>query len=298
MGGRLDTTNVVDPALSAITPIGYDHTGFLGDKLEGIAAEKAGILKHAVPAVIGRQREVSARGDRRRGGQACRAAVPHGPRMAGDADRAPASATTATFWASTCRRRRWSARTRSTMPRRRSPASSGCAPRSSASTMRRSPRGLPRSTGRPGCRSCRAGRWSTPCRRRRAVARWRPQRGLRHRAGAHQAAEWAKEPAPLPLYLIFGMQTTKDASGFLRPLARHARAARAVPIEGHAAYTPQEACARAADVGLDCLPANDIGAALEDLSGHPARADAYPDLWLALPRGRRCWPATVERRFN
>ena len=49
------------PALSAITPIGYDHTGFLGDKLEGIAAEKAGILKHAVPAVIGRQREVSAR---------------------------------------------------------------------------------------------------------------------------------------------------------------------------------------------------------------------------------------------
>ena len=62
------------------------------------------------------------------------------------------------------------------------------------------------------------------------------------------------------------MQTTKDASGFLRPLARYATAARAVPFpEGHAAYTPQEACARAADVGLDCVPANDIGAALEDL---------------------------------
>ena len=38
-----------------------------------------------------------------------------------------------------------------------------------------------------------------------------------------------------------------------------------MPIEGHAAYTPQEATARAADVGLDCLPANDIGPALEDL---------------------------------
>src|SRR5499426_865304 len=60
MGGRYDATNVIDPVLSAITPIGYDHTGFLGDKLEGIAAEKAGILKRAVPAVIGRQREVSA----------------------------------------------------------------------------------------------------------------------------------------------------------------------------------------------------------------------------------------------
>src|SRR5262245_15604362 len=60
MGGRFDAPNVIDPVLSAITPIGYDHTGFLGDKLEGIAAEKAGILKRAVPAVIGRQREVSA----------------------------------------------------------------------------------------------------------------------------------------------------------------------------------------------------------------------------------------------
>ena len=37
MGGRYDATNVIDPVLSAITPIGYDHTGFLGDKLEGIA---------------------------------------------------------------------------------------------------------------------------------------------------------------------------------------------------------------------------------------------------------------------
>jgi dihydrofolate synthase/folylpolyglutamate synthase len=60
MGGRYDATNVIQPALSAITPIGYDHTGFLGDKLEGIAGEKAGILKHAVPGVIGRQRALSA----------------------------------------------------------------------------------------------------------------------------------------------------------------------------------------------------------------------------------------------
>src|SRR4029079_1318361 len=76
----------------------------------------------------------------------------------------------------------------------------------------------------------------------------------------------AREPPPLPLYLVFGMLTSKDASGFLRPLARHARAARAVPFpEGHSAYTPDEACEKAADVGLDCAPANDIGAALEDL---------------------------------
>jgi dihydrofolate synthase/folylpolyglutamate synthase len=83
---------------------------------------------------------------------------------------------------------------------------------------------------------------------------------------ARMAVEWAREPAALPLYLVFGMLTTKDASGFLRPLARHAQAARAVPFpEGHSAFTPAEACERAAEVGLDCVPVNDIGAALEDL---------------------------------
>ena len=83
---------------------------------------------------------------------------------------------------------------------------------------------------------------------------------------ARMAADWAHEPAPLPLYLIFAMLTSKDASGFLRPLARHVSAARAVPFpEGHSAYTPGEACAKAAEVGVDCAPANDIGAALEDL---------------------------------
>ena len=72
MGGRRDTTNVIEPALSAITPIGYDHTGFLGDKLEGIAAEKAGILKHAR---AGRDRPPARgerRGHRRRGREARR----------------------------------------------------------------------------------------------------------------------------------------------------------------------------------------------------------------------------------
>lgn len=53
MGGRLDSTNVITPELSIITNIGLDHTQFLGDTLEKIAAEKAGIIKEAVPVVIG-----------------------------------------------------------------------------------------------------------------------------------------------------------------------------------------------------------------------------------------------------
>lgn len=53
MGGRLDSTNVITPDLSIITNIGLDHTQFLGDTLEAIAAEKAGIIKSGVPVVIG-----------------------------------------------------------------------------------------------------------------------------------------------------------------------------------------------------------------------------------------------------
>ncbi len=53
MGGRLDSTNVLSPFLSIITNISLDHTQFLGDTLEKIAHEKAGIIKHAVPVVIG-----------------------------------------------------------------------------------------------------------------------------------------------------------------------------------------------------------------------------------------------------
>lgn len=56
LGGRLDATNVIDrPALSIITPVSIDHVQYLGDTLEAIAFEKAGILKRGVPAVIGPQ---------------------------------------------------------------------------------------------------------------------------------------------------------------------------------------------------------------------------------------------------
>jgi dihydrofolate synthase/folylpolyglutamate synthase len=56
LGGRLDATNVVAPALTVITPIDFDHEAFLGNTIESIAAEKAGILKRGVPAVVARQR--------------------------------------------------------------------------------------------------------------------------------------------------------------------------------------------------------------------------------------------------
>ncbi|HDP35481.1 MAG TPA: bifunctional folylpolyglutamate synthase/dihydrofolate synthase [Candidatus Hydrogenedentes bacterium] len=53
MGGRFDATNIIEPTVCAITTIDYDHTQYLGETLEQIAFEKAGILKKGAPAVVG-----------------------------------------------------------------------------------------------------------------------------------------------------------------------------------------------------------------------------------------------------
>jgi dihydrofolate synthase / folylpolyglutamate synthase len=53
LGGRLDSTNVITPMVSVITSIGLDHMQFLGSRLEDIAFEKAGIIKHSVPVISG-----------------------------------------------------------------------------------------------------------------------------------------------------------------------------------------------------------------------------------------------------
>ncbi len=57
MGGRLDSTNIITPLVSVITNIGFDHTQFLGNTIEAIAGEKAGIIKPKIPVVIGEYTE-------------------------------------------------------------------------------------------------------------------------------------------------------------------------------------------------------------------------------------------------
>lgn len=57
LGGRLDSTNIIDPEVSVITNIGYDHQQFLGETLPEIAFEKAGIIKKNTPVVIGERQE-------------------------------------------------------------------------------------------------------------------------------------------------------------------------------------------------------------------------------------------------
>jgi len=58
LGGRLDSTNIINPELSIITNIGFDHTNLLGNTLEEIAIEKAGVIKQNTPIIIGRKQKV------------------------------------------------------------------------------------------------------------------------------------------------------------------------------------------------------------------------------------------------
>lgn len=60
LGGRLDATNIIEvPRLCIITPVSIDHTGYLGDTIEEIAGEKAGILKRGVPCIVGPQTDAA-----------------------------------------------------------------------------------------------------------------------------------------------------------------------------------------------------------------------------------------------
>lgn len=61
LGGRLDSTNIISPALSVITNISFDHTNLLGNTLAEIAGEKAGIIKSGVPVVIGEAEDAAVR---------------------------------------------------------------------------------------------------------------------------------------------------------------------------------------------------------------------------------------------
>jgi len=61
LGGRLDATNIVDPVVSVITSLSYDHAAILGDTLAQIAAEKAGIIKAGRPVVLAPQKEEALR---------------------------------------------------------------------------------------------------------------------------------------------------------------------------------------------------------------------------------------------
>jgi dihydrofolate synthase / folylpolyglutamate synthase len=261
LGGRLDATNVVrSPAATAITPISLDHQAFLGDTLAAIAGEKAGILKPGAPAIIG----------------------PQPPQAAAvfDARAAELGAPLFRFgreWrcaAATGGMRYDGPRWHLDLPLPSLPGAHQIGNAGAAIACLEQLQGL--QIGREAIvYGLQHIEW--PARLQR-LARgpliemlprgWELWLDGGHNPGAGEVlaaavSGWSDQP----LYLIVGMLNTKDATGFLAPLASHARALWAVTIPGEDNPLSAERIAAAGcSVGLRAIESPSVRAALAAIS--------------------------------
>ncbi|NUB34295.1 bifunctional folylpolyglutamate synthase/dihydrofolate synthase [Azospirillum brasilense] len=280
LGGRLDATNVVDrPAVTAITRISYDHRQFLGDTLEAIAGEKAGIFKPGVPAVIFPQpAEEAART------LAIRA----------ETVGAPVSGWSVTPTAGGFRFE--SDRRRIELPL---PGLAGAHQILNAGVALACLDHLPVKVDDAAVgRGLAAVHWPARLQRltRGPLAEALPagwdlwlDGGHNDSAGevlAVQAAHWAEEEPQRPLLLVYGMLASKEPREFLGPLAPFVSAARTVAIPGEeASLTAEDTAAATRACGIaDSAAAADVGSALEDMTRRvegPARVLICGSLYLA-----------------
>jgi dihydrofolate synthase / folylpolyglutamate synthase len=263
VGGRLDATNVIRcPAVTAITPISLDHQALLGDTLAAIAGEKAGILKPGAPAVIGPQ-----------------------PPEADAVLASRAAVVGAALWRCgrewSCHRRGNGMHYRGQHWRLDLPLPSLCGPHQivnagSAIACLEQLADLPvaHQAIREGLRHI---EW--PARLQRLTrgplvgslpAGWELWLDGGHNPGAgavlaDMAAGWQDRP----LYLVVGMLNTKNASGFLAPLAGYAKALSAVTIPREQNPLPAETIAAAArSVGLSARTAPSVLAGIRNFIRH------------------------------
>ncbi len=269
LGGRLDATNVVDrPVASVITRLSLDHREFLGDTIEKIAAEKAGILKAGVPAVVTAQaREALAVIER----QAARLRAPL--RIAGE------------DWTATEERGRLVYQDSDGLLDLPAPKLYGRHQFENAgaaiAALRVSGLKLPAAAYEAGMT-----RVDWPARMQRlshgrlaAVAPPESELWLDggHNASGGQAIAAAladlEERVSRPLVLIVGMLATKDSAGFLRNFSGLARRVITVPIHQDKAVPAAELADVAGSVGIPALARDDVESAIAvagKLDLHPA----------------------------
>lgn len=281
LGGRLDATNVVTrPALCVITPIGMDHEAFLGDTLGAIAGEKAGILKPGVAAVIAPQAPEATRVLEMRAGEVGAPLVRHGRDWTVE--------TTAAGLEVVDRGERLA------LPR---PGLLGAHQIANAATAVVAARVLGGAIAAP--RALAAGlrdaRWPARLQRLRSgplvealpagAALWLDG-GHNPSAGEALARSLAELGGDGGWGLVVGMLATKDAAGFLRPLADHAAFTVTIPVPGEPnGIAPDQLAAIAVRAGHRLVrAAADAGEALALLrrsADPPARLLITGSLYLA-----------------
>jgi dihydrofolate synthase / folylpolyglutamate synthase len=277
LGGRLDTTNVVRcPAITAITPVSLDHQAFLGDTVAAIAGEKAGILKPGVPAVIGPQSDDAAAIIEARAGSI--AAPLYRWRQEWRCDplpvtdpppRAGEGRVGATIAAMRYAGLRWSFDLPPpSLPGAHQIVNAGVA---IACLEQLSGFSLPAAAIADGLR-----RIDWPARLQRLangplVGLLPPEWELWLDGGHNPAAgevlsQVARGWQDRPLHLVVGMLNTKDAGGFLAPLARHADSLHAVTIPGEENSHPAaEIVTAARAIGIAAREAASVEGALHDI---------------------------------
>ena len=280
LGGRLDATNVVEqPRLVLITTVSMDHEAYLGDTLAAIAAEKAGILKPGVPAIIGRQEPEALAVIESRAAAIDAPLLVHG--------------------------RDWQAREQGgrlvvetadrslDLPR---PALPGVHQIENGGLAVMAALSLPEAKLGEAeiTMGLRTARW--PARLQRltrgpAVDALPPgselwlDGGHNPAAGQALAATLSADPDPRPLHLVVGMLDTKDLRAFLAPLATVAASLTAVPIasEPHG-RAPEEIAASARGLGLPAAVHPTVEAAVAALRARepaPFRVLVCGSLYLA-----------------
>ena len=279
LGGRLDATNVIArPRLTVLTPISMDHEYFLGDTLDAVAGEKAGILKAGVPCVSAAQDDVAGRVIE------ARAAALEAPLVREGADWTVARDGDELIFAAAG----WSRR----LPL---PALAGAHQIGNAGTALAclselaeldvdeadQARGLSGVDWPGRLQLLTGGR----------LAALLPQGWELWLDGGHNPhagkalAPHAREWADRPLHLVIAMMGTKDRAGFLRPLAEVADRVRCVAIpDQKASLDAAELAAAAGAVGMDAEPASDPAEALRSLvaaSSNPARVLVCGSLYFA-----------------
>jgi len=263
LGGRLDATNIIStPALTIITPVAMDHEAFLGDTLDRIAFEKAGILKRGVPCVVGRQQDAALAVIER---QAARLGAPlliHGQ-----------------HWHVTTEHGRLVFQDDAGLLDLPLPRLRGSHQIENAGIALAALRHL--GIDDTGCeKALTQAEWPARMQRltRGPLVAAAPQAelwldgGHNPAAGGAIAATLADLPSR-PLYLVCSMLNTKDIKGYMRPLAPLVRGLYAVGISNNAAtLSPRDTAAAAQDAGIDAQESTSVEDAVASIAAHDPTA--------------------------
>jgi dihydrofolate synthase/folylpolyglutamate synthase len=268
LGGRLDATNVISaPAICGIAQLGLDHQEFLGNRIERVAAEKAGIAKPGAPLV-----------------------TQHYPDRVAEPVAAAAAAAGATWLP---RGGRWDASAyrqklhyhdetgKLELPLPRLAGAHQAMNAALAVAMLRHQSAVP--VPQPALRAAMG--WADwPARLQRLapgpLAALLPTGselwldGGHNPAAARAVADFFRGhvPSDRPFHIVLGLLANKDAAGVLKPFANRAVTLHAVPVPGYPHHEPADLAAAARGAGLASLMADDVAAALGWIARHADRA--------------------------